>query len=1281
MNSRNCDLCNTDVHRASYSKHLRSKKHIENIKQNEMIIPEWLFKEPIENKIKKIYNPKSLKQLARNNINLDDKQLNKELAKKMINPYYFSDRNLQVAYKINLDSHHINHLNSKTISSNFENTGIEFRFINKIMREMSIIYARLINQYKFRYQTVFSARFDKQNEDGLLLDETEMYINLNINHNLTQGDIDNINITSPLERQIQNQEMQDSGWRFDKLYSMTIYFYKTTEMNGSNYVKIPLRSNAILNVENNDKYCFVWSVLAWLYPCKNNHPNRVSNYKKYFDKLNIQYFDFTNGFKCNDVHKFNKLNKISVNIFELVFYQDHNQWKHKLIPIEISKNDSDRVIDLAIYKNHYVLIKKLNIFLGDHNKNFICRRCLNSYTSENMLIKHKQKCGDDNITTIKTSNESHLHWKKHFHKNPLYFRVYADFEAVNEKDNTSIGNKTTNIYKQNPVLNGYHIVSELEDVLKSDYYKSPIGYDNVDWFVDEVIKLENKMAFYFKNTNKDIIMTDENEDDYRNDNICRFCETFIESDKIRDHCHLTGSYRGPAHSKCNINVSQKQSNFIPFIFHNFSNYDCHMFFKKLVDQKNDKVKFEIIPKTNEEYISVTYGCIRFIDSYRFLSSVLDSLVKTLVDNSNKTLKNFKDEIFDSDELMNIVNKIEKKYSDEIFNLDEDDKTIGKLKEYYPEEIKNLEEVFLDYIGENDLKILKDGFPDKWKFLTKKLAYPYEYFNSIDDYQKPVNDLQKEYFFSKLKNKCPDDEEIQRTMDIIEKFNIKNGEELTEVYLKSDVLLLACVFEKFIKMSIYEFDINPLYCVSLPGYTWQCGLKYTGINLQTLQDKDMILLLENNIRGGISSIMGDRYIKSNENKKILYIDANNLYGHSMSEPLPYDEIKFETDNVCLEDILNTPDDSDIGYFIEVDLKYPDNIKQKTKNFPFAPMNKKINPDNFNDYMKEMKPDTYTSTKKLICDWSDKKNYLVHYRILKFYIRHGMVVDKIHNIISFKQSRWLEKYINFNTQKRNQAKNDFEKDFYKLLNNAFYGKTMENVRNRLKIKFIKKDDYREIIKQQSKLTFNGIHKSYDNCDSYTFKQNEVLMDKPIYLGFAVLELSKLHMYETYYDVLQAYFRLENIQLHYMDCDSFVLSIETENIINDLKNLEDIFDFSNLNKNHKLFSNKNKKIGKFKIETPDNIWIDEFIALRSKCYAFKCGDDNKNKLKGISKSYSRDIKFDQYKKCLDGENYQKECDNYILRSINHDMILQKVKKSTLSIFDDKRCYINNTESIPWN
>ena len=182
------------------------------------------------------------------------------------------------------------------------------------------------------------------------------------------------------------------------------------------------------------------------------------------------------------------------------------------------------------------------------------------------------------------------------------------------------------------------------------------------------------------------------------------CEKIIKSDKVRDHCHLTGNYTGPAHSKCKTKVTQDKSNIIPFIFHNFSKNDCHMVFKKLVDRKNDKVILGIIPKTNEEQISVTYVCIKFIDSFRFLSMSLDGLVK----NSN----------------------------------------------------------------EDDFKILNEEFPDKWKYFSKKLAYPYEYINSIDDYQNPVDNLKNEDFCSNLKKKCPEDDEIQRTKKLLNNLILK-----------------------------------------------------------------------------------------------------------------------------------------------------------------------------------------------------------------------------------------------------------------------------------------------------------------------------------------------------------------------------------------------------------------------------------------------------------------------------------------------------------------------------
>ena len=174
---------------------------------------------------------------------------------------------------------------------------------------------------------------------------------MNINHNLTESDIDNIDVRSQLEHQIQNQEMKDSGWMYDKINSMKITFYRTGELSGTSFVKIALRSSAILNIQNTDKFCFIWSILGSLHPCENDHPNRVTNYNQYFNQLNINGFDFTNGFKYSHMHRFGKLNKLSINIYELNFYQDGDKWKHNLLPIEISKKESDRAVDLRIYKS------------------------------------------------------------------------------------------------------------------------------------------------------------------------------------------------------------------------------------------------------------------------------------------------------------------------------------------------------------------------------------------------------------------------------------------------------------------------------------------------------------------------------------------------------------------------------------------------------------------------------------------------------------------------------------------------------------------------------------------------------------------------------------------------------------------------------------------------------------------------------------------------------------------------------------------------------------------
>ena len=209
---------------------------------------------------------------------------------------------------------------------------------------MATIYVRLINQNLFKNHILFSASFYEINEEDQRSDETESFINLIINHNITENDNKDFDGKSQSEQQI--QEKKESSWIFDKIDSMKIRLHKTGELDGSSYVKVLLRSNALLNINNNNKYCFLWSILAYSHPCGNDQPNRFSIYKQKFDEINIEGFDFSNEFKCSDVRKFEKLIDFSINIFALNFYQDKIRSKHNLIPIEISKKDSDQVIDL-----------------------------------------------------------------------------------------------------------------------------------------------------------------------------------------------------------------------------------------------------------------------------------------------------------------------------------------------------------------------------------------------------------------------------------------------------------------------------------------------------------------------------------------------------------------------------------------------------------------------------------------------------------------------------------------------------------------------------------------------------------------------------------------------------------------------------------------------------------------------------------------------------------------------------------------------------------------------
>ena len=401
---------------------------------------------------------------------------------------------------------------------------------------------------------------------------------------------------------------------------------------------------------------------------------------------------------------------------------------------------------------------------------------------------------------------------------------------------------------------------------------------------------------------------------------------------------------------------------------------------------------------------------------------------------------------------------------------------------------------------------------------------------------------------------------------------------------------------------------------------------------------------------------------------------------MSQYLPTSEFeKLQLPEQTVEDLTHCPDNNEFDYFIECDLEHPLEIKENTKIFPFCPYQTKADPDLFSAYMNNVNQPNYKPTPKLMCDVTNKSKYMIHYRMFKFYLNQGMKETKIHTIYRFKQSPWLAKYIDHNTQKRTVAKTNFEKDLYQIMNNAFFGKTMENVRDRTNLELIDHSQIDQIIKRQSKLSFEGIIDHYSKFSVYKFGEEKTVFDKPIYLGFSVLELSKLLMYEFHYHTLEPYWQ-NKVQLHYMDTDSFILSFIVNNreLINFLQQNKDEFDFNELDNTHESYDPINKKvIGKMKIETSPVLVLDTFTALRSKSYFFSY---NSIIQKAKKKEYKKTPKCEEYQNSLFNSETSSST-NISIRSNLHNLTVKKQPKLCLNPFDDKRLYINPIQKLPWD
>ena len=391
--------------------------------------------------------------------------------------------------------------------------------------------------------------------------------------------------------------------------------------------------------------------------------------------------------------------------------------------------------------------------------------------------------------------------------------------------------------------------------------------------------------------------------------------------------------------------------------------------------------------------------------------------------------------------------------------------------------------------------------------------------------------------------------------------------------------------------------------------------------------DMLLMIEEGIGGGIChavhrySKTNNRYMKNyHENKEssyIQYLDANSLYGAAMSEKLPINGFKWVNDisRINKEFVKSYyKKNSDKGYTLEADVDYPSKLHKLHSDIPFLPERMKID-----------------KTQKLVCDLRDKKKYVVHISILKQALNHGLKLKKVHRVIEFNQEAWLKKYIDMNTELRMKASNDFEKDFFKLMNNAVFGKTMENVRKHRDIKLVKTDHKRN--KLVSEPNYHKMKLISEDLSIIEMKKVKVKMKKPIYLGLSILEISKIIMYEFWYDyVLKKYGDM--VKLCYMDTDSLIMNIKTKDFYKDLaQDVEERSDTSNYDVDRPVPKGKNNNvIGLMKDELGGGI-ITEFVALRHKTYSYMTDEFiEMKKAKGTKNCVIKKmLKFEDYKKCL--------------------------------------------------
>ena len=662
------------------------------------------------------------------------------------------------------------------------------------------------------------------------------------------------------EENLQNK-MRGSEFEFDGVNFLYYDFNKTSINRGRSYIDSPKwlkDKKSTINPKNNDDKCFQYAVTLALNLDKiKKDPQRVSKIKPFIEKYNWEDIDFPSTSK--NWKKIECNNEVALNILYVPYNTKQINIAYK------SKNNltqKRQIILLMIsdgQKWHYLVVKNLSRLLrgitSNHKEDFYCLNCFHSYRTENKLEAHKKICENHDychveMPTKKNNIIKYNHGEKSM---KLPFVIYADLECFLEKMSICINNpnesSTTKISKHTP--SGYSIFTHCsfdKSKNKLNYYR---GKDCMKKFSNDLREHASKIINYEKK--KMILLTTEEKIYHNKQKISYICKKEFSNNekknyKVRDHCHYTGKYRGAAHNICNLRY--KVSKEIPIVFHNGSIYDYHVIIKELV--KEFEGNFECLGENTEKYITflvplkkkiehknleITYK-IKFIDSFRFMSS---SLTK-LVDNLSQGIHNNK--CADCKSNLDYIKTENEKLIIECYNCKQRYK-----KKFNKELIKRFASTY-EFCNNNTTRSSSSERINKFVLLLRKGVYPYEYADTWERFSE-ISLPSKEDFYSNLIMEDISDIGYRHANNVFKVFKLENLGDYHDLYVQSDTLLLADVFNNFRDMCLKEYELDPVHFLSLPGLAWQACLKKTNVELELLTEYDMLLMVEEGIRGGMS----------------------------------------------------------------------------------------------------------------------------------------------------------------------------------------------------------------------------------------------------------------------------------------------------------------------------------------------------------------------------------------------------------------------------------------------